>query len=94
MTRQSVLLLLVGTLSALSGLGAATWVQRDRCVDAGGHWDMARRACELPAGVETGWSLAAVATGIAVAVLVGVMLFRAMLFVTGHASARGARPDR
>lgn len=82
------MLLLVGTLSALSGLAAATWVQRGRCVDAGGRWDMAKRACELPAGVESGWSLAAVATGVVIALLLGVMLFRAVLFVTGHASTR------
>lgn len=83
------MILLIGIISALSGMAAATYLQQDRCVDAGGRWNTAARACELATGTTTGWSFIAILTGLVVAVAAGVILFRAMLFVTGR-----ARPPR
>jgi hypothetical protein len=79
------MILLIGVISALSGLAAATYLQQDRCLDAGGRWNTAARACDLASGATMGWSVIAIVAGLVVAVAVGVILFRAMLFVTGRA---------
>ena len=50
MNRQSLAPLLVGIISIMAGLWVAVQLRIDRCMDAGGRWDVVRRACELPEG--------------------------------------------
>lgn len=54
MNRQSLASLLVGIFSVVAGLWVATQLRIQRCLDADGRWDAARRACALPEGAETG----------------------------------------
>ena len=50
MNRQSLASLLVGVFSVVAGLWVSTQLRIDRCLDAGGRWESARRACALPPG--------------------------------------------
>lgn len=88
MNRRSLMVMLIGVIAALSGFAAAAWVQQERCEGAGGLWRAAIRRCQLPDGTSTGWSLAAVLTGLVTAVVAGIVLFRAMQFVTERSRTR------
>lgn len=48
--RQSLASLLIGIISIMAGLWVGTQLRIDRCMDAGGRWDVARRLCVLPDG--------------------------------------------
>lgn len=80
MNRRSLIFLLVGVISALAGGAVATFVERRRCVGAGGLWDAGARHCQLATGVPTGMSPAALAIGAVAAIFIAVFLYRAFLF--------------
>lgn len=48
--RQALAPLLIGIISIMAGLWVGTQLRIDRCIDAGGRWDVARRICVLPDG--------------------------------------------
>ena len=54
MNRQALGPLLVGIISVGSGLWVALQLRIQRCLDAGGRWDVGRRACALPADAPPG----------------------------------------
>lgn len=82
------MVMLVGVIAALSGLATAAYVQAERCAGDGGRWMAGVRRCQLPDGTSTGWSAAGVFTGLVVAVVVGIVLFRALQFVADRARGR------
>lgn len=84
------MVMLIGAIAALSGLAAATWVQQERCLGDGGAWRAAARQCRFPDGTSSGWSLRAILTGLVIAIVAGILLFRAVQFVTARARMRGS----
>ena len=80
MNRRSLIVLLIGVISALAAGVVATLVQKGRCVDAGGVWDAAARHCQLPTGATSGFSLTAIGFGVLAGVFLAVFLSRAILF--------------
>ena len=80
MNRRSIIVLLIGVLATVGGLTAATLLERDRCLDAGGRWVAAARQCWLASDVSIGFGMRSIAIGVVVALLAAVMLYRAFLF--------------
>ena len=79
MNRQALGPLLVGIISVGSGLWVALQLRIDRCLDAGGRWDVARRVCELPADAPpaaASYTLADFAIGGGVMLGFGFLLMR------------------
>ena len=91
MNRRSLILLLIGVIASLAGMLAATRIRTGRCAALGGRWSDVERACQVAAGApgeSAGQITSAYLLGLVIAVVVGFMLWRMFLFVTG----RG--PDR
>jgi len=88
MNRRSIMILLIGIIAALSGLAVTAFLGRRRCADLGGTWDATARLCRLEPGVTAGYSLAGTLAGVVTGLVVAVVLYRAMLFVTGRATRR------
>lgn len=86
MNRRSIIVLLIGVLSALAGFAAAALVEQRRCADAGGSWDAAIRKCQLATGEITGFGSRSIVSGVFVGVLVAVMLYRTIVFFAMRAS--------
>lgn len=85
MTRRSLIAMLIGILASIAGLLAATRLRADRCLDGGGQWDDARRACRAAAVPETAGQLAsAYAVGALVALVAGFMLWRLSRYAMGE----------
>ena len=79
MNRQALGPLLVGIISVGSGLWVALQLRIERCLDAGGRWDVGRRVCTLPADAPASaasYSFADFAIGGAVMLGFGVLLLR------------------
>ncbi|HEU4994112.1 MAG TPA: hypothetical protein VFT29_04805 [Gemmatimonadaceae bacterium] len=88
MNRRSIIVLLIGILSALTGFGTATVVAQRRCVGAGGHWEAALRKCQLASGELTGFESKSIVAGLFVGVFTAVLLYRMVLFFVIHRSSR------
>ena len=86
--RHRLALLLVGVATALVGLSVATWVRQDDCLDAGGRWNAAARACEPAAGAAAAPSWRAFAFGIAAGLVVAIVLWRTYTFFVLRAARR------
>lgn len=85
MNRRALASLLVGVIAIMAGMWAGTAYRTSWCLDAGGRWDVARRACELATGAApepTRVALASWAITAAVALLLGTMLWRLFLAVS------------
>jgi hypothetical protein len=80
MNRRSLIVLLIGVVSALSGFAVAAFLEQGRCTDAGGSWNAATRWCQMADGVVAGFSVSSVVLGVFVGILVAVFLYRAVLF--------------
>jgi hypothetical protein len=78
--RRSLIVLLVGVISALVGGLVASFMERARCLDAGGAWNAAARQCRLPSGAVAGFSATSILVGLLVAIFVTAFLYRAILF--------------
>ena len=83
--RQSVLTILIGAISTLVGLTAIDYLRGRRCADLAGKWLASARQCELPSGEHVGTGTAIIfVIGAVIALGVGLMLYRAMLFASGR----------
>lgn len=91
MNRRSIIILLIGMIAALAGSLAAALLKQNRCASSGGQWQADTQLCQLPTG-ETVRTAATtdVLVGIFVAIVLGFMLFRFLLFASGRMS----RPAR
>jgi len=89
MNRRSLIVMLIGAVSALSGLSVATLLAQNRCVDAGGQWNAGGRECLLPGGGVEGFGAHSIGLGLVVAVLLAFMLYRAVIFL----AIRASRPE-
>jgi hypothetical protein len=90
MNRRSIMVLLIGVISALTGFATAALLEQKKCLDASGRWDSALRKCELPTGDISGYGSRSIVTGVFVGVLLAIMLYRAVLFFTMRASRPSA----
>jgi hypothetical protein len=87
-TRRSLAAAVCGVAAALVALYAAAWLSQDACLDAGGRWLAAARACALPAGAAPpGAPVRAYALGALAGVATAVVLWRTYTFFV----ARGGR---
>lgn len=80
--RRSAIPLLIGIIASIVAFSTIGWLQRDRCLDAGGAWDAVARRCTGASGaidVSRGTDILA---AVAVGVLLAFMLFRAATFAT------------
>lgn len=89
MNRRSLIQLLIGIIATMAGLAALNAVRQDRCLDAGGQWTAATRACVGPDGPLSVARGSDVIVAIAIGVLLAFMLYRASTF----ARRRAARPS-
>lgn len=48
--RRHLVLIIVAAAGTFVALTVTTWLRQDACVDAGGRWEAASRACAVPAG--------------------------------------------
>jgi hypothetical protein len=78
MNRQSLASALVGIISIMAGLWVATQLRIERCIDAGGRWDVVRRACALPEGTPSNITML---TGVPYAIGAAVTLAFAFLLL-------------
>lgn len=84
--RRSIIVILIGTIATLAGLATIDLLRERRCVELAGTWLSTTRRCALPTGETIGTGSALMfASGLVVAIGVGFVLYRAMLFVTGQA---------
>jgi hypothetical protein len=94
MNRRSLASLLVGVIAIMAGMWAGTAYRTDWCLDSGGRWDVARRACAMATGAApeparvtmTSYAITAI-----VALLLGTMLWRLFLAVS---TGKLLRPPR
>lgn len=90
MNRRSLITMLIGVLASIAGLLAATRLRAGRCLERGGQWDDARRACRVAAGVApetTAQVASAYLVGLLVAVVAGFMLWRLYRLAIGEGPA-------
>lgn len=89
-TRRNLATVLVGVAGSLVALAVITYLKQDACLDAGGRWDAATRACVLPGGspraATSAWSYL---TGIVAGVVVAIVLWRAFTFFATRRERRG-----
>lgn len=86
MDRRSLITILVGVLATLSGFATTAMLRQTRCADAGGQWRAAAKQCVLPSGGLVPVDRATdMLWGIGLALALGFMLFRIVLFATGRA---------
>jgi hypothetical protein len=72
-------------IASIAGFATTGYLRQRDCADDGGRWHPESRLCELPNGDMLGTvSVSSVVAGIAVALLLGFMLFRASLFISGR----------
>jgi hypothetical protein len=90
MNRRSIMVLLIGVISTLTGFAAAAFLEQRKCLDAGGRWDAALRKCELTTGDVTGYGSRSIVAGVFVGVLLAITLYRTVLFFTMRASRPSA----
>jgi hypothetical protein len=82
-TRRILIPMLIGVLAAFGSLAVLTFIRQDKCLDAGGQWDAARRMClaangtAYTSGLLGGWGLVVAAF---IAVLIAGMLWRIYTF--------------
>ncbi len=89
MNRRSLIQILIGVIASLAALTIVTAVREDRCLDAGGKWIAATRACVGPEGPLPVSRASDVILAIVIGVVLAFMLYRASTF----ASARSSRPS-
>jgi hypothetical protein len=88
-TRRRIAALLAGMAGAFIALSVSVWLRQDACLDAGGRWIAAARACDLPTGAP---SLSSPArfymVGAVAGVVVAAVLWRTYTFIAHRAAAR------
>ncbi len=89
MNRRSLIQILIGVIASLAALTVVTAVREDRCLDAGGKWVAATRACVGPDGPLPVSRGSDVILAIAIGLVIAFMLYRASTF----AQARTSRPS-
>lgn len=80
MNRRSLIVMLIGVISAVVGGLVATFVEQRRCVDAGGTWLAAARQCQSAAGAPSGLTFTSIGVGVLAGVFLAVFLYRGLLF--------------
>ena len=80
MNRQSLIQLLIGIIAALTTLAALNAVRQDRCLDAGGQWVAATRACIGPEGPLQVARGSDFVVAVVIGILLAFMLHRASTF--------------
>jgi hypothetical protein len=86
-TRRTLVPVLIGILAAFGALAALNYVRQDRCLDAGGQWDAARRVCLAANGaVNTSGLLGGrgLALAFVLALLIAGVLWRVYTFPSRH----------
>jgi hypothetical protein len=78
--RRSLIVMLIGVISAVVGGFVATFVEQRRCLDAGGTWLAAARQCQSAVGATSGLTLTSIGAGVLAGVFVAVFLYRGILF--------------
>lgn len=97
MNRQSLASLIVGIISIMAGLWVATQLRIDRCIDAGGRWDVVRRACTLPEGTPPSMMALTVvpfAVGAVVTLAFAFMLLRMWMAIQRKNQRRAQLPPQ
>ncbi|HEX6533443.1 MAG TPA: hypothetical protein VF041_02530 [Gemmatimonadaceae bacterium] len=90
-TRRRLAALLAGIAGAYVALSVASWLRQDACLDAGGRWLAAARACELPGGAPPlPPPLRAYIVGAVVGIVVAVVLWRTFTFFARRGATRRA----
>lgn len=87
--RRSVIVLLIGVIAALTGFATTAFLRQRRCQGAGAQWRSGARECVVATGDRVdvaSWS--DVALGLLVALALGFMLFRVLMFVMGRGPRR------
>ena len=89
--RRALAALLAGTAGSLLALTTVAWVRRDACLDSGGRWLAAARACEWPAGgAADDPTLRAYLVGVLVGLAAAGLLWRTFSFFAARAGRRAA----
>ena len=89
--RRRLAAVLAGAAAMLLGLLTATWIRQDACLDAGGRWLAATRACEWPAGAPAADpTVRAYAIGALAGLAAAALLWRAFTFAASRGGRRGA----
>lgn len=90
MNRSSIASLLIGILAALTGFWAYDLLRKRQCTDVGAAWDTARRACQVPAGMDPS-AVAPGASTYILPILLGIALAFTLSRVYLVMSGRGPR---
>lgn len=89
MNRRSIITVLIGVLTTLSGFAVTALLRQRRCEGAGGRWAADTRECVTASGERLDIAVTMdVVLGIAAALLLAFMLFRVLLFVMGRMPRR------
>lgn len=81
--RRTAIPLIIGIISSLVAFSAVGWLRRDRCLDAGGSYDIASRRCLMADGVTVDVGHAGdLMAGLLVGTALALMLYRATTFAT------------
>lgn len=86
MNRRSIIVLLIGVISALAAFATIDHFRQQRCAELFGRWVVASRQCELSSGELVGTGTIAITLGgLFVGGALAIVLYRAFLFATGRA---------
>ena len=80
MNRRSLIVMLIGVISAVVAGFVATLVEQQRCADRGGTWVAAARQCQMADGVTAGLTMMSIGAGVLAGVILAVFLYRGILF--------------
>jgi hypothetical protein len=87
MNRRSLIVVLIGMITGVSGFATVALLRQSRCKGMGGQWTAQAGHCTLPDGATAHVSNATdILAGAVVGVLLGFMLFRMFLYATGRVS--------
>jgi hypothetical protein len=75
-----LIVMLIGVIAAVVGGLVATFVEQRRCIEAGGTWLAATRACQFEGSAPSGLTLMSLGAGVAAGIFTAVFLYRAVLF--------------
>ncbi len=89
MNRRPIAVVLIGMIATIAGFWTVAYLRQKTCSGQGGRWHPETRLCELSSGEMVGTlSGTNVLAGTGVALLLGFMLLRIFLYMTGQRGGR------